>query len=224
MEEKQLLVMRLEGVLQSWGENSKWDRRDSSLMPTKSGIVGLLGCAMGAKRNSQLLLELAQNITIAVRADRHGSKFWDYHTVTGTPLLTAKGTPRVGGNTFISPHAYLQDACFTVFIDAAPEWLNRLADALNSPKWPLYLGRKSCVPSRPIFECITNKYATMEEALSEYPLAMRASEAVMFETETFNAAAASMDRPDEIINIGRQFASRRVWRGTLKRKEAKKCT
>ena len=41
-ETKQLLVLRLDGPLQSWGENAKWDFRDSSTMPTKSGIVGLL--------------------------------------------------------------------------------------------------------------------------------------------------------------------------------------
>ena len=46
-ERKTILVLRLEGPLQSWGENAKWDFRDSSTMPTKSGIVGLLGCAMG---------------------------------------------------------------------------------------------------------------------------------------------------------------------------------
>ena len=41
-ENKKLLVLCLEGVLQSWGEDAKWDIRDSSDMPTKSGIVGLI--------------------------------------------------------------------------------------------------------------------------------------------------------------------------------------
>ena len=64
-ERKNLLILRLEGALQSWGENAKWDFRDSSSMPTKSGIVGLLGCAMGLERNSEVLAELAQNIAVA---------------------------------------------------------------------------------------------------------------------------------------------------------------
>ena len=80
-EKKQLLVLRLDGPLQSWGENAKWDFRDSSTMPTKSGIVGLLGCAMGVERSSPVLVELAQSITVAVRADRPGVKFVDFQTV-----------------------------------------------------------------------------------------------------------------------------------------------
>lgn len=36
-----ILLLRLEGLLQSWGEHSRWDHRDSSDMPTKSGVIGL---------------------------------------------------------------------------------------------------------------------------------------------------------------------------------------
>ena len=42
-----IMLLRLEGVLQSWGERSRWDHRDTSDMPTKSALIGLLGCAMG---------------------------------------------------------------------------------------------------------------------------------------------------------------------------------
>ena len=90
-ERKHLLILRLEGAMQSWGENAKWDFRDSSTMPTKSGIVGLLGCAMGEERGSQVLLELARSITVAVRADRPGAKFVDFQTVQGDPLMAATG-------------------------------------------------------------------------------------------------------------------------------------
>ena len=46
-EKKTLLMLRLEGALQSWGDHSKWDIRDSGDFPSKSGVVGLLACAMG---------------------------------------------------------------------------------------------------------------------------------------------------------------------------------
>ena len=61
-ENKKLLILRLEGALQSWGENSKWDHRDTSVMPSKSGIVGMLGCALGKDRNSPELIQLSQNM------------------------------------------------------------------------------------------------------------------------------------------------------------------
>ena len=133
-ETKNLLILRLEGALQSWGENAKWDFRDSSTMPTKSGIVGLLGCAMGLERGSVVLAELAQRITIGVRADRAGVKFVDFQTVQGNPLMAATGTPKTTGNTILSPRAYLQDACFTVFIEADESWQKRILAALEDPR------------------------------------------------------------------------------------------
>lgn len=39
--------MWLEGPLQSWGVNSKYGRRDTLQFPTKSGILGIILCAMG---------------------------------------------------------------------------------------------------------------------------------------------------------------------------------
>lgn len=216
-ETKQLLVLRLEGPLQAWGENAKWDFRDSGTMPTKSGIVGLLGCAMGEERGSPVLAELAQAITVAVRADRPGVKFVDFQTVQGNPLKTADGGKR-SNNTFISPHAYLQDACFTVFIDTTPEWRERITVALESPKWCMYLGRKNCVPSRPI-QADTVEFADMLEALKEYPAAERSAEIMTYECEIPDSTAASLLRADDLIGANRQFRLRRVWRGMVRPKE-----
>ena len=215
-ETKHLLILRLEGALQSWGENAKWDFRDSSSMPTKSGIVGLLGCAMGLERNSEVLTELAQNITVAVRADRHGEKFVDFQTVQGDPLLAATGKPKTTGNTILSPHAYLQDACFTVFLQTSEEWKKRILAALENPKWCTYLGRKNCVPSRPVLECKDADYPTLEAALREYPAAERADFPMVYEMEQTDGTAASLLRPDDLVGSNRQFGLRRVWRGVIK--------
>ena len=216
-ERKTILVLRLEGPLQSWGENAKWDFRDSSTMPTKSGIVGLLGCAMGEERGSQVLLELARSITVAVRADRPGVKFVDFQTVQGKPLKTADGGKR-SNNTILSPHAYLQDASFTVFINTSPEWQQRIISALENPKWCMYLGRKNCVPSRPIL-ADRMEAADLMEALKEYPAAERAGKTMTYECEHPDSTAASIQRPDDLIGTNRQFQLRRVWRGSVERKE-----
>ena len=217
-ERKQLLVLRLDGPLQSWGENAKWDFRDSSTMPTKSGIVGLLGCAMGEERGSPVLAELAQAITVAVRADRPGVKFVDFQTVQGKPhLRTADGGKR-SNNTFISPHAYLQDASFTVFIDTTSEWRERITAALENPKWCMYLGRKNCVPGRPILADRVEA-ASLMEALKNYPAAERAAETMTYECEIPDSTAASLLRSDDLIGADRQFQLRRVWRGAVERKE-----
>ena len=110
-----VLVLRLEGVLQSWGEHAKWNIRDSSVMPTKSGVVGLLGCALGWEREDIRFNSLASQLRMAVRADRAGKIVSDYHTVSAKMLMNATGVQRQGGNTLVTNRYYLQDAFLRCF-------------------------------------------------------------------------------------------------------------
>lgn len=171
-----VLVLRLEGVLQSWGEHSKWDWRDSALMPTKSGVIGLLGCALGLERGDSRLPRLSESLAIGVRADRPGQLLTDFQTVQSEKMLNAMGKPRTGGNTLTTHRTYLQDACFTVAITGKQATLEKLAQALKAPKWPIYLGRKSCVPTRPVLDCLTDRYRSVEDALCRIPVARRPNE------------------------------------------------
>ena len=212
---KTLLILRLEGHLQSWGENAKWDFRDSANMPTKSGIIGLIGCAMGLERGNADLVKLAQDITIAIRAERAGVKCVDYQAVTGNPLMSAAEKRRSSGDTIITPREYLQDACFVVFIETTDAWRERIVNALENPKWCLYLGRKNCVPSCPIYVCTTDQFATLMDAVREFPTTNRAEYPMMYECEVPNETIASILRPDEIIGENRKFGLRTVCRGTI---------
>lgn len=216
-ENRPLLMLRLEGAMQSWGENSKWDARDTASLPTKSGVIGLLACALGWAREDARIMALYDALQVSVRADRQGNRMVDYHTVTGNPLRNAEGKPRSTGNTFISRREYWQDASFLVVIQAEPSLLEQLAQALSHPKWCLYLGRKSCVPSRPVFEEISRDYADGMDAVQHYPAAPRAQYPMLYECETAQPQAAAMTRPDGRPKAGtRRFALRRVWRGTVK--------
>ena len=58
MEKDKILLIRLEGPLQSWGERSKWDYRDTADFPTKSGVIGMIACAMGLERTDAQLGKL----------------------------------------------------------------------------------------------------------------------------------------------------------------------
>ena len=51
------LLLWLESALQSWGADSKFGRRDSLPFPTKSGITGLLLCALGASGNKRVAIK-----------------------------------------------------------------------------------------------------------------------------------------------------------------------
>lgn len=54
------LLLWLEAPLQSWGHDSKFGRRDTLNFPTKSGVMGLVCCALGAKgEQRELLAEFA---------------------------------------------------------------------------------------------------------------------------------------------------------------------
>lgn len=185
---KPILLLRLEGPLQSWGSRSRWDVRDTQPEPTKSGVVGLLGCALGYERGDRRLEEeLEAGLRFGVRVEAPGRVLKDFQTITDF-LPTAAGDFKVLGGTkstaalrsdpdarpatILSPRFYLEDAAFLVVLEAAaqtdPELLPRCAGALQRPVWPLFLGRKACVPTRPIFEVLTDAYENAEAALERH--------------------------------------------------------
>jgi CRISPR-associated protein Cas5/CasD subtype I-E len=147
------LFLRLEGPMQAWGDNSKFVIRRTMEAPTKSGVIGLVCCAMGLSRQtaSERLPEL-NGLAMGVRIDRPGTRWWDYHTVgAGIGLLTAKGDLKTGAQgTLITRREYLCDASFFVGLQGGSELIQRVKDALENPKWPLFLGRKCCPPAVPV--------------------------------------------------------------------------
>lgn len=169
------LFLRLEGPMQSWGERARWSVRDTAPEPTKSGVVGLLGCALGINTD-KALRELSRCLRVGVRCDRPGTRIIDYHTVGGgyayPALLTAEGKPKVSSG---RPHTeqtwrhYLCDAAFLVALQGAPDLIDRLTVAIQAPYWPIYLGRKSCPPSRPPFDGVGD-FPDLEGALTAWPL------------------------------------------------------
>lgn len=155
---RRCLVLRLAGPLQSWGAESRFNRRDTDVMPTKSGIVGLLAAAQG-RRRADPILDLV-GLRLGVRADQPGTVLRDYHTVSdhrGRPLLAAKVDSR-GRQIKTSPvkltavtqRFYLQDAVFVAVVEGEAQLIAGLADAVARPAFPLALGRRSCVPMQPI--------------------------------------------------------------------------
>ena len=165
------LFLRLEGPLQAWGERARWSVRDTAPEPTKSGVVGLLACALGLNTD-QDLRHLSQQISIGVRCDQPGTPLVDYHTVIGG-VMSAEGKIKKNANTHepetvVSWRHYLCDASFLVVVQGEPELVARLAEAVQSPHWPIFLGRKSCPPSRPPFEGVGD-YTSQETALTSWP-------------------------------------------------------
>lgn len=162
------LLMWLEAPLQSWGHDSKFGRRDSLNFPTKSGVLGLLCCALGAGgAQKEWLARWADRdlqVIAYVPTNKHGQPLprqplmRDFHMVGSgfddkdpwqTLLIpkTNEGKKAVGGGTKMTYRYYLQDMAFAVALQGPQEELDTLEAALQNPVWDLYLGRKNCVPT-----------------------------------------------------------------------------
>ena len=204
--------------MQSWGTRSRWDVRDTGPEPTKSGVIGLLGCALGLERGNQRLEYLDRSIRFGVRIDRPGVISTDYHTVTGYHRTAAGGFKHSGGvattlksalnhgpYTIVSPRDYLHDAAFMIALATQRELAEELKQALRSPRWPLFLGRKSCPPMCPILEDSTRyAYASIEDALNNHPRHSKSADGLLeayVEDETGN-----LERQDSLrINALRMY-------------------
>ena len=217
MSKAAILTLRLEGPMQAWGSDAKWDYRATELYPTKSGVVGLLACALGLERGDAEIAEIADAIQMAVRADRPGERMLDYQTITGAPLLNAEGKKRAGGQTFISRREYLADASFLVALEGPGDLIDRLSTALERPHWPYYLGRKNCIPACPVLEKGKRSYDSLSDALQHHPLAERAAGGTSYgcESELPIPNSGLLTRGDQNAAGTQQFEKRHIYRGKV---------
>jgi CRISPR system Cascade subunit CasD len=172
------LVFHLYGPLASWGDIAVGETRPSALTPTKSAVLGLIAAALGLKRPDTVESDeeraewesrhaaLARGYGLAVSVQALGVPLSDYHTAqvpsSGTgrnrrTFLTRRDEltwlPRAELNTILSRREYRQDAFATCALWArenAPHTLAELRDALQEPRFVLYLGRKSCPLALPL--------------------------------------------------------------------------
>jgi len=181
--ENKYLLMWIEAPLQSWGADSKFGRRDSLPFPTKSGIAGLLLCALGAKGEQVELLSrftkckqtvVAYNVS-SKRGSGHQPLLRDFHMVGSgynaddqweTMHIPKKsdGGKAVGGGTKLTYRYYIQDGRFAVILELEQELADLFASALQSPVYDLYFGRKNCVPADFIYRGV---FDTVEEVFSQ---------------------------------------------------------
>lgn len=224
-----VLLFRLEGPLQSWGDKSKWGRRDTCDFPTKSGIVGLLSCAAGFERDNPAIYELSQQLDVSVRADSPGTIMTDFHTVNGVTLRAEDGKKKLklkpwkekdindsldddDASTMLTYRQYLQDASFLVVIEGDIYVLKKCKAYLDNPVWAPCLGRISCVPGTPIIGEIINNYESIDELMQKYPTSRRfRNRTMMYETKSDNSKNGYL-RNDEMTAYNRTFKQRFVSR------------
>ncbi|NWF78168.1 MAG: type I-E CRISPR-associated protein Cas5/CasD [Chloroflexi bacterium] len=170
-----VLYMRIAGAMQSWGTQSRFTHRDTGLEPSKSGVIGLLCAALGKPRDEKERIDLPSlkelaRLKMGIRVDQQGEVERDYHT--------AQNVAKAGGGIKEcepSDRFYLADAVFLVVLQGDDNKLKQLHEALKSPVWQLYLGRKSFLPDPPVYlkDGFQSEIDDLEEALKAYPFLCR---------------------------------------------------
>lgn len=152
------LLLRLAAPMQSWGFASKFDRRLTEKEPTKSGVIGMLACAMGIRREDSLG-ELV-NLTFGVRIDQPGDLGVDFQ-------MAHEQTRSKNSASWVTHRYYLMDAIFLAGVEGNQTFLEEIEQALRYPAFPVCLGRRSCPPSGQLSLGIRDK--NLRKALQEEP-------------------------------------------------------
>ena len=175
------LSLWFESPLQSWGVDSKFGLRTTFTFPTKSGIAGIILAAMGKAGEEIEFLEnfsfwkeyafsfsQKQKAGNSLNTDFHmiGSGYdssdeWQSKMIPkkrdGKAPVSADGST---GGVKITYRQYLQEAYFGVILEIPSSYydVNDIVNSLQNPTWPIYLGRRCCVPSFPIFQGLFDSY------------------------------------------------------------------
>lgn len=161
---KDYLVFQLYGPMASWGQPAVGGDRATHMSPTRSAILGLLGAALGIKREeADRLQALHQSVQVATKQLTPTSLLRDYHTsqvparnnkyVYRTRKNELLDEPKDKLNTILSTRDYRCDGLWVVALsltETATVTLDALQSALIRPVFTLYLGRKSCPVSAPL--------------------------------------------------------------------------
>jgi CRISPR system Cascade subunit CasD len=163
-------LLRLEGPLQAWSAQGKLGIRDTEREPTKSGVLGLVGAALGMPRHDESGLAELVSLQMGVRVDRAGVLLHDYHTAGGG-TFRGKDYYVQGTSHCVPTHRYyLQGASFVAALEGHDALVSRIALALRSPRYPPFLGRRSCPPAVPLLIGVVD--GSGREALEKAALAL----------------------------------------------------
>jgi CRISPR system Cascade subunit CasD len=205
------LVFQLQAPLASWGDTAVGEYRPSHDYPGISMLIGLLGAALGLRRENEAAhAALRDNYGYAVGVQSSGKLLRDYHTAQVPSQASLKKRPHASRrdelaipkhdlNTILSTRDYRQDSECLVAVQASgrsPYPLEALADALRKPRFVLYLGRKACPPAAPLHPRVIAA-ATADAAFDVYLAELAAG----IDKHRSRSGAPLLDAPGEVVRI-----------------------
>ncbi|MGN1189872.1 MAG: type I-E CRISPR-associated protein Cas5/CasD [Candidatus Ornithospirochaeta sp.] len=173
------LALWFEAPLQSWGVESKFSLRNTFEFPTKSGIAGIILSSLGRGGEEREFLSHFSSFNetaisfVPKEEKEHLSQVLTDFQVVGNGydesdpwelnMIPKKrdGGKAVRGGAKLTFRHYLQDAHFGVIQEVDEVLADEISSGLSNPIWPLYLGRRCCIPSFPIFQGL---FETKEDA------------------------------------------------------------
>ncbi|WP_294828252.1 type I-E CRISPR-associated protein Cas5/CasD [uncultured Gilliamella sp.] len=243
------LIFQIYAPLTSWGEPAVGEVRHSNIIPSRSAVLGFLAAALGIRRDDECIDAFNQHYHVAVRPFVDKSRwFSDFHTVQ-MPKANKKEVfytrfDEIRRNpqdleTLLTKREYYNDVYYQIIITetkGAPYSLEQIKQALLTPVFPLYVGRKNSPLSLPLAPVIYegllsdafvfanehyHQYHQLDPVL-KYLVDSDANEYYWdhADQETHFDVMKIQLRQDQPINRKRwQFINRQQYTGHLKRSE-----
>ncbi len=160
------LVLRLEAPLLAFGGEAIDNLGVIRPFPAKSMIAGMLANAVGLERYEyETLQALQDSLVMGSRIQQHQQLLRDFQTAELSKgdqgWTTREQVEGRGGGTasYLGPHLRYRDywtdtEANVVFrlLPGSPLSMDEIEEALQRPARPLFLGRKTCIPSLPVYD------------------------------------------------------------------------
>lgn len=157
------LIFQIYAPLTSWGEPAVGEVRHSNIIPSRSALLGFLAAALGIRRDDERIDVFNQHYHVAVRPFVDKSRwFSDFHTVQ-MPKANKKEVfytrfDEIRRNpqdleTLLTKREYYNDVYYQIVITetkGAPYSVEQIKQALLTPVFHLYVGRKNSPLSLPL--------------------------------------------------------------------------
>lgn len=159
------LKLTLSGVTQYFSDTDSIALKttyNTSLYPTKRAIVGMIASALGYVRKDPRSTELYDNLDVKYSVIEEPIVLNEFQTIrplksqqnymnkyyTRNKFQTMDGSYKTDG--IIKHVQLLQDAEYKVYIGGSDKLLEEIYNALQNPTYALFIGKRSCVPNKPI--------------------------------------------------------------------------
>lgn len=161
------LPLYLSGVLQYFSDENSIalkSQYNTSNHPTKKAIIGMIASALGYDRNDARSEVLFNSLNLKYSIKRNPILLNDFQTVK--PLKSQNNymnkyykknqfptmENKFKKDSLIKRVQYLQDAEFVVYISGEDSLLENIYKAIQNPKYALFIGKRSCIPNKPIVQ------------------------------------------------------------------------